>query len=121
MLQIRNDLNIIREVESCLSEAIFAQINNNGYKFFVVLTYNPPRYNKQTILEDMGVFLDGIDDENMPIILCGDINIDIRANNCLANDYKNLIKSYGFVLLSKESTRVTFETSTCIDNLQYDR
>lgn len=53
-----------------------------------------------------------------PTYLLGDINIDILQQQQLyVEQYLNLTSSLGYEMLIKEPTRVTSNTSTCIDHL----
>ncbi len=106
MLQIRNDINIQCELENNFAEAVFAKLEKSGYEFLILLAYNPPRYNKQTFLDELDIFLDKNATQSLPLVVGGDINIDTNDNNLLANNYKNIIDSHGFHLLSDKPTRV---------------
>ena len=50
-----------------------------------------------------------------PIVLCGDLNIDILTNNNLCNRLFDTISSYNMNVLNSNPTRVTNHSSTCID------
>ena len=53
----------------------------------------------------------------VPLIMCGDLNINIFTENQLVKNYKNTIVSNGFDLFEPTPTRVTSSCITCIDHI----
>ncbi|KAG5866924.1 hypothetical protein JTB14_022485 [Gonioctena quinquepunctata] len=51
-----------------------------------------------------------------PIFIYGDFNINIKGNCNLTNEFCDTVSSFGCELLVYESTRITQNSETCIDN-----
>ena len=47
MIQVRNDLSKIIDIETSFEEALFADISKAGKRFKVLTIYNKPRNNKK--------------------------------------------------------------------------
>lgn len=65
-------------------------------------------------LNELGVCLEGLSASNMFII--GDINIDI-LNTSICYECDNVMAEHGLVSLVHEPTRITRESSTCLDHV----
>ncbi len=115
MIQTREDISFIREIESDLEESTIVQLKNQEYLFFVMVCYNPPRSNKMSFLEKFDACLEKLSNI-FTVVFCGDINIDTLSFNKFSSDYLNIIESNGFDFLVNKPTRVIQESSTCLDH-----
>lgn len=81
--------------------------------------YRSPNGNANIFLEQLQDILFNIttENKNINIIFCGDINIDLLNNNRLANNYLDLMTSYGFTSYVNSPTRVWEGNKTCIDHI----
>ena len=75
-----------------------------------------PGADKLEFTHDLGKVLDCLVSYHLPIIICGDLNIDIRKQNNLAAGYQSAITSNIFSLLSDLPTRITEYSSTCVNH-----
>ena len=107
MIQIRSTCSLVKQNDHSFDEAIFADISAKGYTFKLVVIYNKPRSNKMEFLNTLEDFLENTSIANQPTVICGDINIDILANNLLTRNYTELIQSFGCSLYPDEPTRLT--------------
>ena len=66
----------------------------------------------------MDKFLENLSSSYKSVIICGDMNLDIK-NNLLSRNYLNSIKANGFCISSPEPTRSTNEYSSRLDHFIY--
>jgi len=52
-------------------------------------------------------------------IFCGDFNINTLNNNKNSHDYLSLVQSFDYTISADKPTRITNESSTCIDHIVY--
>ena len=83
MIQVRNDITLLREENIDLPEAVFAKLMKDNYHFNIVVIYNKPRANKIEFVNSLDSFLENISSESTPTVICGDFNIDILKPNLL--------------------------------------
>lgn len=50
------------------------------------------------------------------VVIAADFNINILEKNNLVEEFKNIIRNYGYSINMNQPTRVTKSTQTCIDN-----
>ena len=120
MIQVRNDITLLREENIDLPEAVFAKLMKDNYHFNIVVIYNKPRANKIEFVNSLDSFLENISSESIPTVICGDFNIDILKPNLLTKSYRNVVQSNGFELYESAPTRVTNNSATCIDHFIYN-
>ena len=90
------------------------QINN----FILLGIYRPPQRNSQILsdhFENLFIQL-----RNKTIFLCGDLNIDL-INDDIDSDFLNNLYSHNFFPLINIPTRVTDQSSTCIDHMWFNK
>ena len=116
MIQMRDNLTILREIPTKFNEALFLEVEINSYKFKVLTIYVAPRVNKLEFVDTLDVFLESFSESIGPIVICGDTNIDILKENNLTKNYKGCIASNGFVINEAIPTRVVDNSSTCLDD-----
>lgn len=55
--------------------------------------------------------------KKLNLIILGDFNINFNGNSHLLSQFNWILKSYGLKITVFENTRITLESSTCIDNI----
>ena len=88
--------------------------------------YRPPSINSKHFLtqsEDLLVSLNSKQCQNS--IIVGDMNLDfldVSRNSRLIEEYKLILRFFGFFISNHEATRETASSSTCIDHIisKYD-
>ena len=115
MIQLREDVQLVKELETPFQEALCVKISHDSKNYIVVLIYNAPDYNKISFIETLEEYLDSLE-TTLPIIVTGDFNIDVSANNRLSQLYLDVINANGFDFLSSEYTRVGRSSMTCLDH-----
>ena len=96
MIQLQNGYNIINQINSDFDEALFVDVIKNGTLIKLAVIYNPPRTNKLEFLNKLDSFLEENNNHNHPIVICGDLNIDIMKTNLVSKNYQNTIIANGF-------------------------
>lgn len=120
LIFVRETLNTeVTHVKLKSSQATISRIafEQGGLSFGLTAAYKPPPITELVFLNDLADFFE--DSLNRDIeIFTGDLNIDIeKKQNPIANVYLSLMGQNGFVSYINSPTRVTHETSTCIDHL----
>ena len=92
------------------------ELKIRGNKVIFLMIYNPPRNNKLEFIEKLDEVLESLQYLNCEVIVCGDINIDIKKHNSATAKYIGAIESNGFSLLSFSPTRVEENSETCLDH-----
>lgn len=121
MLLIRNKFNAV--LENTLSNASIELLHvsisfPNSADLNIVSIYRPPSSSSVDFISSFDRFLSNINYVDSQFILMGDFNIN-SLNRSVSGfrHYNRLIKSYGFTILNSEPTRVTLNTSTCLDHV----
>ena len=84
-----------------------------GQEFIICCIYRPPSA-KSEWCEHMRSFMQSLVDARLPLLIIGDINIDLMKDSSLAD---NLRAEYHLSQLITEPTRVTKTTATLIDHI----
>ena len=119
MIQLQNGYNIINQINSDFDEALFVDVIKNGTLIKLAVIYNPPRTNKLEFLNKLDSFLEENNNHNHPIVICGDLNIDIMKTNLVSKNYQNTIIANGFEKSEVYPTRITKNSSTSLDHFIY--
>jgi len=117
---IRNDCSFsYKEIRFTEANCLITNITSDNSTYCVISVYRSPNGNANIFLEQLQVILYNIttENKNINIIFCGDINIDLLNNNRLANNYLDLMTSYGFISYVNSPTRVWEGSETCIDHI----
>ena len=115
MIQLREDVQLVKEFETPFQEALCVKISHNNKNYIIVLVYNAPDFNKYKFIETLDEYLDSIE-TTLPIIVTGDFNIDVTTKNRLSQMYLDAIIANGFDFLSSDYTRVGISSKTCLDH-----
>lgn len=120
LILIKSDLDVIVSHNKLISsQATVTRITFNqcGVTFGISAVYKPPPINELLFVEDLRGFFEQNLSKNIEIFT-GDININIENNdNHSVNEYLSLMGQHGFMSYINSPTRVTTETSSCIDHL----
>lgn len=106
-----------------LWETIFTEICDPvGNKAILINVYTPPRDNKTTLefLTDFEISLQFLANKKCPLILCGDINIDllkIGIKNSIAENFFDLLINYSLLPKITRPTRMEKNSATLLDNI----
>ena len=103
------------EYETCVVE-VSPNIENKKHNFFVFSIYRPPNSSKQLFKDYISNLSQKFN--NKPLLLLGDLNIDIldEINNL---DFCNVMYSQNFFPLINIPTRITNTTAKCLDHIWY--
>ena len=87
MIQVKSNCTLLRELETQFEEAILAEIAINNYRVKIAVIYNKPRTNKNLFNDTLDTFLEASTDKNVPMIVCGDFNINTIEENLITKNY----------------------------------
>ena len=106
-----------RNAEYDEAELVSTNIENKKHNFFVFSIYRPPNSSKQLFKDYISNLSQNFN--NKPLLLLGDLNIDIldEINNL---DFCNVMYSQNFFPLINIPTRITNTTAKCLDHIWYN-
>ena len=116
-LEIRPELDLMMECncDKCQVESLFIDINMDE-RYTIGCIYRHPNGNCQHFSNALKHSINKIKHKG-PIILSGDINIDlIKNSNKQVKDYIETLGELQLIPLTTIPTRITDETATCIDH-----
>ena len=116
VIQIRDEVSLIEELNCGLDESLLAHLKIGELKIALLVVYNPPRANKQNCIFELCNTLENLSDSYDRIIVCGDFNINVLDTNQLTSTYLSTLRSNGFELIFLEPTRISQNTETCLDH-----
>ena len=116
LFQSLKEVKIIKVLDCSIDESLMLELKIRGNKVIFLVIYNPPRNNKLEFIEKLDEVLESLQYLNCEVIVCGDINIDIKKHNSATAKYIDAIESNGFSLLSFSPTRVGENSETCLDH-----
>ena len=119
MNQVRSDYTLVKELKLNLEAAVQAIIEKQGYAFNVLVLYNKHRTNKLEFVESFDRLLENSTEENVPLVICGDFNINVMEKNLVTRNFLNCICANGFEISDGTPTRVTTSFSTSKDHFVY--
>ena len=88
--------------------------------FLLVNIYRPPNVNFKHSLEELKLIFREAHISNIPMILCGDLNIDTLKNDINAKEYLNTLQTFQFNQIVKEPTRISIHKKSLIDHVVVD-
>ena len=119
MIQVKEHVKILKQLETPFEESIFAEVEKNFFRLKIGVVYYPPRTNKLQFVNQLEDFLEMNNSTSEKVLICGDFNINTLLDNQLSTNYINGIISNGFEIFGIEPTRVSATSSTCIDHFIY--
>ena len=110
------ELNVSNPALDNPLETLWVEIANFGGKSTIVgACYRPPT--ARGFVEALVEEIDLASDQGKPMILMGDMNIDLSKENKATTDYKTAIENYGFTQIIKYPTRVRNGTVSTLDHI----
>ena len=116
MIQAGHGATIVTELNTSLTETTVALVQIDKQFLLVMNVYVPPRLDKMAFLSIFDKELESLTKYKYPIIITGDVNIDILKTNKLTKDYLSTLAGNGFHQTNNAPTRVSADTSSCIDH-----
>ena len=116
MIQVGRGATIVRELNTSLTGTTVALVQTDKHFLLVVIVYVPPRIDKMAFLSILDKELESLTNYKYPIIITGDVNIDILKSNKLTKNYLCTLVGNGFHLMDNAPTRVSADTSSRIDH-----
>ena len=116
LFQSLKEVKIIKVLDCSIDESLMLELKIRGNKVIFLVIYNPPGNNKLEFIEKLDEVLESLQYLNCEVIVCGDINIDIKKHISATAKYIDAIESNGFSLLSFSPTRVEENSETCLDH-----
>lgn len=84
----------------------------------IICLYRPPNTDKALFLEDLESYLISCNKDSQINVFLGDININIMdKDEGVVNLYLSILSLFGFVSCINSPTRVTQESSSCLDHI----
>lgn len=107
-----NKLSVSGEFECAAVECQLGKISA-----LVITIYRPPNGNMKLFLDKLENILFTTFNETGLIFILGDFNIEIIKENKSRTNFLSLMSSFNFQPKILENTRITSNTSSCIDNI----
>lgn len=105
-------LSVINEVECAVIEC-----NINQAVLIVVSVYRPPLGNINIFLDVIEKLLVILSKENKKIVIVGDFNIEMLADNQNKSNFSSMLRSFDLKQTIFTNTRIVFKSASCIDNI----
>ena len=116
MIQVGHGATIVRELNTSLTETTMALVQIDKQLLLVMNVYATPRTDEMAFLSILDKELESLTKYKYPIIITGDVNIGLLKSNKLTKDYLCTLAGNGFHLTNIAPTRVSADTSSCIDH-----
>ena len=116
MIQINDEVNLIEELSCKLNENLLVHLKLGELKIALLEIDNPVRTNKQNFVFELEKTLENINESYDRIIVCGDFNINVLDKNLMTSSCLSTNQSNGFQRCCREPTRISRNTSTCLDH-----
>ena len=81
----------------------------------IIFVYKAPTVNINDMLAHFGNFLNNIDYNNIPLIILGDFNINLKTKNATRKQLLAFFADYGLEVANSEPTRNTLTSNSLID------
>lgn len=108
-------------------ESVLIKISKNGLKSLCLCVYRPNTHTRLSSTEQLAAFfecfneiLNYLDSFNLPVIILGDLNLNLFHSNDINSDPSNLLDTclaYSYIQSISRATRVTPTSSTLIDHI----
>ena len=87
MIRVGHGATIVRELNTSLTETTVALVQVDKQFLLVMNVYVPPRIDKMAFLSILAKEVESLTKYKYPIIITGDVNIDILKSKKLTKDY----------------------------------
>ena len=99
-----------KERATSFDESLFVDFKIKGYNLRLAVIYKPLGTNKMDFIEKFDRFLENNNSADQPMIVCGNVNLDISSKNRLTQKYLNCFEANNFNIKPLEATRVNFSS-----------
>lgn len=100
------------------ADVLMLTFKHNSRVINVLAVYRLHRYAAEIFLDELDGILSNLNiNVNKNMFIIGDMNINLLIENRLTDDYKMLLAKYGFESIINTPTRISRDTSTCIDHI----
>lgn len=82
----------------------------------ILCVYRAPNGDVEKFLQILAEILNILQKRQKRVFIYGDFNINLLSESKLKHDFSLLIGSFGYEILIKQPTRITENSSTCINN-----
>lgn len=96
-------------MEACMIELV-------DLNMYVAAIYRPPSANFQPFLNAFQDLLESLNSDKK-ILIAGDFNLNFISNENNVILFRDVLDCYGFQFLINKPTRISVNSSTCIDNI----
>ena len=86
MLQVCEEVILLRELQSPFVENLAAQLSYLAQVYIVIVIYSPPRVHKVVFVENFELFLGSLGCYNCPMIVFDDLTLDTLKSNMLLGE-----------------------------------
>ena len=115
MIQCLNCVSVIDELDSPFEECLFLKVKYHGNIFLIAVVYNPPSINKLLLIDKLDQFLESLLN-SLPVLIMGDINIDVLKQNDATLRYLATTEANGCNFLNNKITRPASNGGSCLDH-----
>lgn len=109
------------EIRNCAVENIIecagVELRISDTKIICLIVYRPPKGNIELFFEKLSKILDQVILEKAIIYVAGDINIEMLTKCKEGQILESLLMSYNLKQTVFQNTRITRESSSCVDNI----
>ena len=102
-------------MNSPFEECLFIKVKYHCNIFLIAVIYTPPRINKLLFIEKLDEFLESLS-KGLPVLIIGDINIDVLKQNAATLSYLTTIEANGCNFLNNKITRPASNGGSCLDH-----
>ena len=109
---------IINQMSLTQLEKIALEITEkNGKKFILISCYRAPNSNLKKSFEEFEYLLEKAHLSQLPVVITGDMNVNLNKNDHTSKNYIDILQKYQFVQIIKESTRIVKNHKSLIDHI----
>lgn len=115
MVLVKNciDAQIIPQVSYVSADIECLTLTTRNYVYAVM--YRPPDSSVNTFISSLEELLNYVNDNNLKLILGGDLNINILESSAAAITFVSTVESSGYDIVTETPTRITPTSETLID------
>ena len=115
MLQCRENVKNGDILDCDISESFLVKLETHG-NVCGVDNLEPPRNNKPQFVDDLDNFLEEYATKNHPVIVCGDMKLDVFKSNNLTERYLDVVNSNEFELGYSDATHFSNGNASFLDH-----
>lgn len=119
ILYIKNSINYSSHiVDIDIIKAIQIKFKYGNKNIFITAVYRPPSTCEKSFLNKLQCYLRSIEQEEADYnIIAGDININIKVDGDITEEYLNIMSEHNFCSTINTFTREEGEARSCIDHI----